>query len=291
MTNTSTTTVNKTEFIDVKLYRELFKDAASDFRFHFWYNGATNKHSHDFFEIFIILQGKIKHVCNGEEQILTENCIGLIRPGDVHQFLKIDNTPAVQFNVSMTPQTFHSICGLFSETLHQKLCNEKGFIWLTLRAEEKASLSQLLGLLHSTDETHRDLHISIIKTFIVNALLYFQTSLKTNKIYPEWFAEFLNKLHSPDYFLQPVRNLYGLVPYSQPRLNAYFHQFVGCTLVSYVTKFRLNYACNLLRYSNYSILQIAEMSAYNNLSHFNHTFKKHMDCSPKQYRTRYAKHG
>ena len=70
-------------------------------------------------------------------------------------------------------------------------------------------------------------------------------------------------------------------------LNAYFHQYMGCTLVAYLTKFRLNYACNLLKYSNYSVLQIAEMSSYNNLSHFNHTFKKYVGCSPKDYRLQF----
>ena len=277
----------KNEVIDEKHYRELFKSPDKEFRFHFWYNGATNKHSHDFFEIFIILQGKIRHVCNGKESILSENSICLIRPGDVHQFTKIDNGSAVQFNVSMTPQIFHSICGLFSEYLYSKLCNESNLICLTLRKEETESLSQLLNLLHSTDETHQDLRTNIVKTFIVNALLYLQTSLKSDKVFPEWFADFLGKVHSPDYFLQPVHKLYQLVPYSQPRLNAYFHQYMGCTLVAYLTKFRLNYACNLLKYSNYSVLQIAEMSSYNNVSHFNHTFKKYVGCSPKEYRAQF----
>lgn len=279
------------EELQEKHYREIFKDLASELRFHFWYNGATTKHSHDFFEIFIILQGKIKHIHNGEERVLSENSLCLIRPGDIHQFLKIDDNATVQFNVSMTPQIFHSICALFSESLYQKLCGESGLISLILRDEEKNSLSQLLELLNSADETHKELHNSIVKTFIVNSLLYLQTSLKSEKVYPAWFADFLSKIHTPDYFLQPVHNLYNLVPYSQPRLNAYFHEFIGCTLVSYVTKFKLNYACNLLKYSNYSILQIAQMSAYNNLSHFNHTFKKYIGCSPKQYRTRYLKHG
>ena len=285
-----TPTTETNEELQEKRYRELFTDFTPEFRFHFWYNGATTKHSHDFFEIFIILHGKIKHIHNGEENVLSENCLCLIRPGDIHQFIKINDEPTVQFNVSMTPQIFHSICELFSESLYQKLCGESGLIHLILRDEEKTSLSQLLSLLHSTDETHKELHLSIVKTFIVNSLLYLQTSLKSDKVYPAWFAEFLSKIHTPEYFLQPVHALYNLVPYSQPRLNAYFHEFIGCTLVSYVTKFKLNYACNLLRYSNYSILQIAQMSAYNNLSHFNHTFKKYIGCSPKQYRTRYLKH-
>jgi AraC family cel operon transcriptional repressor len=270
-----------------KEYQKMFEHPEGGLRFHYWYNGSTNKHSHDFYELFIILQGPVQHVYNGQTSILTENTLCLVKPDDVHQFLKMENAAAKHFNVSITPPLFHSICSVLDEALYSKLNSTGEFICYHLHDGEAASLLQTLNLLNTADESNREQHVAIVKAFIVNALLYLQPSLKTEKVFPEWFSDFLNKVHTPDYFLRPIHELYALVPYSQPRLNAYFHEYVGGTLVAYVTKLKINYACSLLRYSNYSVLQVAEMAAYNNLSHFNHTFKRLIGCSPKQYRTRF----
>lgn len=276
------------EKVSKKEYEKAFENPESGLRFHYWYNGKTTKHSHDFFEVFIIVQGKINHTYNGETTILGENTMCLIKPDDVHQFMPISGISATHFNMSVSPLVFRALCAALNSSLYTKLCSANGLISYSLKENEYAYCSYLLNLLHTaSDDADTELQSTIVKTLLSNCLLYFQTALKEEKAFPDWFSDFLNKVHSPDNFLQPIRHLYTLVPYSQPRLNSYFHKFIGCTLVSYVTKLKVNYSCSLLRYSNYSILQIAEMSGYNNLSHFNHTFKKQLGCAPKEYRERF----
>ena len=66
-----------------------------------------------------------------------------------------------------------------------------------------------------------------------------------------------------------------------------FKYYMNETLVSYVTKQKIHYACTLLRSSDQSILDIAEAAHYDSLSHFNHTFKKHIGLSPSDYRKKH----
>lgn len=43
-------------------------------------------HTHDFFELFLILQGSVVHKVNGTRQLLRENTLVFIRDRDVHSY-------------------------------------------------------------------------------------------------------------------------------------------------------------------------------------------------------------
>ena len=47
---------------------------------------------------------------------------------------------------------------------------------------------------------------------------------------------------------------------------------------------KINYACNLLRFSELTVLEIASKTKYSSLSHFNHIFKKQTGMTPSEYR-------
>ena len=85
-------------------------------------------------------------------------------------------------------------------------------------------------------------------------------------------------------FTMKLKDIYPLAPYSQSMLNTYFNKYVGTTLIAYITKLKINYACTLLRYTDSSPLDISCRLAYDSLSHFNRIFKKITGMSPIQYR-------
>ena len=140
----------------------------------------------------------------------------------------------------------------------------------------------------SVDEPYAN---NIARAIAVNLIISLAGSHKEPDDRPEWFRAFMEKLISSEYFLKPVSELYKLVPYSQPILNSTFKQYEGETLISYLTKLRINYAANLLICSNYSILDISEQTGYSSLSHFNHTFKKIIGTTPSEYRKKFEKSG
>lgn len=47
-------------------------------------------HTHDFFELFLILKGSVVHVINGNRQLLQENTLVFIRDRDVHYYEQTD---------------------------------------------------------------------------------------------------------------------------------------------------------------------------------------------------------
>ena len=253
------------------------------FIFHFYSKVITPLHAHDYFEIFIITHGSALHTFNGETQELDEGTLCLIAPYEQHQFHQSDGGP-VHFNLAIKEAEFKKLCNALDPSIYSKLLECPRICRMKSREYEYFKL--LSELLLSSEKAEA---ITLSKTVLINAITQLVTSSNESERQPEWFRAFCEKIKSSEYFLQPINQLYKLVPYSQPILNSTFKQFMSETLISYLTKARINYAANLLVCSNYSILEISEMTGYNSLSHFNHTFKRTLGYTPSEYRRMYGK--
>lgn len=72
-------------------------------------------------------------------------------------------------------------------------------------------------------------------------------------------------------------------------LSHIFQKHEGCTVMNYVQSERIRVAANMLTYSDYSIIRIANYFQFQTQSHFSAVFKKHMHMSPAAYRREYAR--
>lgn len=63
-----------------------------------------------------------------------------------------------------------------------------------------------------------------------------------------------------------------------------FKKASGGTIGQYLSRLRIEYACNLLLTTNTDVARIAYKSGYNSYPHFCAQFKKHMKMSPTEYR-------
>jgi AraC-like DNA-binding protein len=121
--------------------------------------------------------------------------------------------------------------------------------------------------------------------------LYLQAHLtskqETESSWPQWLLDFLDKLSSPNVFNLPLSHIYSLSSYSQTRLNTLFKQYTGTSLIQYITKQKIHYACNLLNSTNYKISHIYSLAGFSSISGFNHAFKKIMGMTPSEYKNKY----
>ena len=63
-----------------------------------------------------------------------------------------------------------------------------------------------------------------------------------------------------------------------------FKQVVGISAMEYVIQLRIKSACDMLRNSGRTSVEIAFACGFQNLSNFNRQFKKCVGCTPRQYR-------
>jgi AraC-like DNA-binding protein len=81
-----------------------------------------------------------------------------------------------------------------------------------------------------------------------------------------------------------LHNLALLVHLSPGSLCRYFKSITGLTVIEYLNKIKVEYACRLLRSENLSITDISYDCGFRNLSHFNKQFKKITGKTPSAYR-------
>lgn len=127
-------------------------------------------------------------------------------------------------------------------------------------------LRQLLLLIERNQKDHVNTGTNM-QNEIRHAIRYFHENYHTQILVQEYAKE---------HFLSPcwfTRN---------------FRQYTGYTPAQYLTSVRIASAQNLLENLSYNIHEIAAMVGYDDAMYFSRTFKKHVGCSPKEYRQKQA---
>ncbi|UYZ62634.1 AraC family transcriptional regulator [Hymenobacter weizhouensis] len=71
---------------------------------------------------------------------------------------------------------------------------------------------------------------------------------------------------------------------SVPAFCRYFKKMTRHTLTDFLQEYRVGQACRLLLDDDLSVTEVSYASGFNNLSHFNKTFRKYTGQSPTEYR-------
>ena len=81
--------------------------------------------------------------------------------------------------------------------------------------------------------------------------------------------------------LQEIADELGI---SKEYMQKLFKKYEGISITEYISDIKIEAACNMLRYSDRKIQEIAEYLHYGSVSHFSTAFRKKMHQSPKEYR-------
>ncbi len=276
--------------IEHKLYNATFPSLEHGVKFNWCHQNTTSLHEHDFYEFVVVTDGKAKHLLNSKTCVASKRMFFLIKPGEFHQFQPYHDHTAKHINFSITPQTLAELSStVWREDLLQKINDWEIPSNMMLPQDDFEFILNSIERLNLF-ESHSTGSYAVIKSIILELLIFLthklekSKALTDNQTYPEWLTSFLETLNDPDVFIRKLTDIYPLAPYSQSMLNIHFNHYVGCTLIAYITKLKINYACTLLRYTESSPLEVSNKLAYDSLSHFNRVFKKNTGMSPIEYR-------
>ncbi len=76
---------------------------------------------------------------------------------------------------------------------------------------------------------------------------------------------------------------------SETYFSALFKKETGETVSTFIQQSRVREAESLLRYSEYSLMEIAEYLGFCSQSHFSKTFRRYAGVTPGQYRREHFK--
>ena len=263
-------------------YNFLYPDENIDL--HIWGKNPVPMHSHNFYEFILVQQGNILQNLNNKLTCLRPYSLFLVYPEDAHSLTFDKDKPSSHINLAIRPEFFNKSIDFLSLDLYHKISNRHNQL-VQLSKSEFEQVSFWVKQINMTDNGDKQKKLSLLVSFYFFVLSLFSYHLDSRpSTVPAWFNEVINKIQSPDFIDKSAKDIYKISPYSQAMLIKFFKTHLNCTPTEYLTNIKINYACNLLKNTDYSVLYIANEIGFSSLSHFNHLFKKIKGVTPGEYR-------
>lgn len=284
--NQSKTEVIKTEcknsesaiLVDYKNNKLLSKNNVAC---HWWSSEPTSLHYHNFYEFFIITSGCAIHQINGKEYRLKKGTLHMITPEDEHRIDPSDEG-CIHINISVMPQKLLEISNSLNIEPDELLKSNPRVRLTTDEFEFFRRRAERISLLeYQNDEKF---HVMICELVSQAVSVIYKNSFFTSNEYPEWFVDILYKIHSPEFCACSAADVYKLSSFSPPIIIEYFKKYTGKTVNEYIRTTKINRACDFLKKSDISILELSNMLGYTSLSHFSRVFKSYTGVTPAAYR-------
>ncbi len=279
---TSPNEVDKTEtiFSNKKQTRtSAILEASEDFAFHIWTKPATFYHAHaNYWEIFIVTEGKLLHHFNNEKTVLKTGDAFLIRPGQYHKHSPYKNYTSQHINLTFSfdyaKELFKMYFNTETPSFPMQLIHLDSLHFNMVGDFQKA-------LFKSVSEDYWNITLKSLIAMIIGLFYVPEDILQM----PDWLQTFIQKLHKLNFDNTfKISDTYASSNYSQTTLSREFKKYTGQTLVAYINDLKLNYACNQLQNTNFSVLTIAMTSGFDTYRHFTRLFKAKYGVTPLQYR-------
>jgi len=249
--------------------------------FHWWHDRSTSLHYHNYYEVFLITGGRATHYFNGTEAALRRNTLHMIRPTDVHQFVAARGESCTHMNLLVLPQRLEQICTALN--IPFAAVSSGAPLWAVLSDAEAAFFLDRAEQINLCGKHHDDASRLILEMLAeALALLYRRRPHPSGA--DDWFSDLLRTLRSPEHLTMRASEVYALCPCSAPVLIRRFRDAMGCTVVEYLTRAKMDYAQSFLRATNFPVREIASRLGYDSASHFCHIFKAHTGKTPQEYR-------
>ena len=248
---------------------------------------TTVSHCHDFYELFLVVNGRIQHCVNQTTQHLTAGALTFIRPNDVHHFRQERNNDCQLINLAFAPKTIQDLFNYLGNGFrHVQFLTASLPPTITLTLPVKNQVQGKLENLKRIPLHQKQKSRTALRILLFELLMHYfapERPLSTNDA-PEWFNKLCHDLQKPEHFVNGIETAHILANVTPEHLARTFKKYANKTPTQFINEQRLNYAANLLLHTDRPILEITLEVGFNSLSHFYHLFKEQFMISPAQFR-------
>lgn len=232
-------------------------------------------HCHSFFEIEIILSGKMVSVTNGKDMVLKKGDAICLLPGDFHEVKVEKGTEILNMSFHDSPENKSAIDRIFYDNFQKKL---------HLSEKELENLALILGLImdeypeNDTDEN------GYTDSLFNAALRIIERNLDLNHIpqdnsTPIKAIRYIQNHFRENISLEEVAAHMGLSP---QYFCSLFHRSIGITFRQYLENLRVAYAQNIIKAAGMNCTSACYEAGFNSYSAFLRAFKRVTGSSPNK---------
>ncbi len=281
------------------LNKDFFQENES-LRAFFCVAGKTkNIHSHEFWELAYVYEGRGKHHTDTTESVKEGNFF-LIKPGAKHSLTSLpdnDGSPMRVCNCIFTQEYFKtiekeyaSVPELQSYALYDKILSGAPFC-IRLSDDNARNIRHLMWLTaheynHFTIGSEMIMRHSILDLLICITRLY-EYSIKRAAPSVSKNAEIdelMKYMRSNFSYKLTLEFLAEHVHLSREYLSRYFKQYTGKNISEFLLEIRMSRAKEMLRTSSYSVADIGIYCGYSSVNNFRKAFKSFVGIPPSTYR-------
>lgn len=246
-------------------------------------------HFHDYYEIFVLLDGCAHHFINESDVILQKGAVVLIRPADTHDYLCVNGEPFSMLNFTFTQETAHALFdylgdGFSSVSLlgakypPSNLFSEKDFAWLNAQMTAIRVIPPT-----NTAALKTALRILLFRLLVKCFSDFSETGDRPDEM-PAWLSDLCNEMRKSENFVYGIERMVELSGRSREHVARTLKRYTGQTLSAFVNDMRLTFVANMLKNSNHSISHILFESGFNNVSWASELFRKKYGTTMRDFR-------
>ncbi len=243
-------------------------------------------HYHDYYELFVMLEGNALHCVNGSEISLHKGDMVFIRPSDIHDYLCEKGKEFSMMNITFTQNTADIMFQFLSDGFPSKSLkssplpptvhlSNNDLEWFNARMDSVCAIegNDLIAIK------------TAIRTLLFRIFTRFFADVEdSSDSTPVWLDELLDQMRQNGNFIIGVDRLLQLSTKTREHTLRSIKKHTGQTATEFINGLRLNYIANMLRNSNHSVSDIIYESGFNNISWASTLFKEKYSQTMSEYR-------
>ncbi len=254
-----------------------------------WQDQIT-MHQHDSWEVMCIISGRGTRMIGDTVEHFEKGEVVLIPPSMSHDWrFDSTNTKIEHALVSFSHEFLLRCIALFPE-LRDRM---KGIEYPThaLRLYNSENIRRTLMDMDKEDDYRRLLMLLklIPEVFSHSSAVCVGSPFRLNKDserMKEVYAYVMRNFHR-EITLDDIASTLGM---GRSSFCVFFKRCYGASFFDFLTKYRIDMACNLLVHSESDVSEICFSVGFNDVPHFNRVFKKYIGQTPREYRKANIEH-
>lgn len=262
------------------------KNTNISYRYVFSQTEYFRPHYHDYFEMFLVLDGQVIHSANGEERRLSGGDLVFIRDRDVHDHRMEEGQTVSMLNFTFTADTLQGLFSYLGDGFPSAgLLAAPQPPQLHLGDADMKWMESQMDRIRSIEPGDHSRLKTALRTLLFRLFTRFFADLEPmNEAIPDWLEKMCTTMRENGNFAESTEFFFGLTDKTREHVSRCMKKYMGVTVTEYINSLRLNYIANMLRNSNQQISYIIFQSGFNNISWATELFRERYGMTMRAFR-------
>lgn len=253
------------------------------------YTEMKKTHFHDNYEIYYLINGKKLYFINDKLYKAEKGDLVIVNPYDVHRTSSVEKTEAERILINFKDEFIKELLQTQNISF---IPFEKGSRRLRLDIKEQLQVENILNGIIKECKSQEYGYVPCVRAMLFTLLLnIYRINLKQEAIEEAPANSIEQKVlevvryicdnFQKDITVESIAKEFYLSP---SYLSRIFKRITAFHMSEYIQTVRIKEAQKLLRETKIKVIEISEKVGFNQIAHFNKTFRKITNTTPLRYR-------